>query len=366
MVKTNLRYIFLGVCFLLVFLTYGQTLLSDFVFDDRDIVEHQASLSDLTQIHKTPTLNYWNSGLYRPVTMLSYALNYIIFGPSPWSFHLFNLILYALSVWLFALALEKLFNDKLLAYLAALIFLALPIHAEAVASIVGRTEILTLFFSLLMFWELLKEEIVWWRVGIWFALALGSKETAVAAAPIALLIVYLKEKNLFTRETLLKYLRPALSLLAGGILYFSARWLILGKEYFLKAVATIVENPLMFVSAKERIFTALKVLTMYLQKFFWPVNLCSDYSYNQIPAARNFFNVETLIGAVFLLLFIIGIFVFRKRSPVLSLASAIFLFSFLPISNLIFPIGTIAGERLMYFSSLISPITLAGFPATTP
>ncbi len=337
---------------MLIFLAYGQTLLGDFVFDDRNIVDRQPILSDLTQLYKTLALNYWDSGLYRPVAMASYAFNYIIFGQSPWSFHLVNLILYALSVWLIALILEKLFDDKLLSYLAALIFLALPIHTEAVANIVGRTEILALFFSLLVFWELIREEIVWWRVGIWFALALGSKETAVAAAPIALLIIYLKEKSLFTRETLLKYLRPTLSLLAGGVLYFSARWLVLGKAHFLKAVTTIVENPLMFVSAKERIATALKILTMYLQKIFWPFNLCSNYSYNQIPAVKNFFSAEVLIGAAFLFLLTVGIFIFRKRSPALFLASAIFLFSFLPVSNLFFPIGTIAGERLMYFPSV--------------
>jgi len=351
--KINPRYIFLAVCILLVFLTYGQTLLGDFVFDDRNIVERQSLLSDLTQIHKTLTLNYWDptSGLYRPVAMASYAFNYIVFGQNPWSFHLVNLILYALSVWLLALVLEKLFNDKILSYLAALIFLVLPIHTEAVANIVGRTEILALFFSLLVFWELLREKIVWWRVGIWFALALGSKETALAAAPIALLIIYLKEKGLFTRESLRKYLWPALSLSAGGILYFGARWLVLGKAHFLKATATIVEIPLMFVPAKERIFTALKVLTMYLRKIFWPFNLCSDYSYNQIPVVKNFFSAEVLIGAVFLFLLVAGIFIFRKRSPALSLATAIFLFSFLPISSLFFPVGAIAGERWMYFPS---------------
>jgi len=131
MAKINSRHIFLAVCFLFVFLAYGQTLLGDFVFDDRNIVERQAILSNLTQIHKTLTLNYWDqtSGLYRPVVMASYAFNYIIFGQSPWSFHLVNLILYALSVWLLAIVLEKLFNDKILSYLAALFFLVLPIHA---------------------------------------------------------------------------------------------------------------------------------------------------------------------------------------------------------------------------------------------
>lgn len=361
MTESNQRYIFLGVCFLFVFLIYGQTFLGDFVFDDRNIIDHAATLSDPNQLYRILSSPYWTeeAGLYRPITALSFAFSFFFLGNGAWSFHLVNLILYALSVWLLALVLEKLFNNKILSYLAALIFLVLPIHTEVVANIVSRAEILALFFSLLVFWELLRDKIVWWRVGIWFALALGSKETAIAAAPIALLVVYLKEKNLFTREILLKYLRPALSLSAGGILYFGARWLVLGIANFLKSSTTIVENPLAFVSAKERIFTALNILTMYLQKIFWPINLCSDYSYNQIPPIKNFFNAGVLIGAAFLFLLAIGIFVFSRRSPALSLSSAIFLFSFLPVSNLIFPIGTIAGERLMYFPSVGVSVFLA-------
>lgn len=361
MTKINPRYIFPAICFLLVFLTYGQTLLGDFVFDDRNIIDHAAMLSDPNQLYQTLSSPYWTEevGLYRPITLLSHALNFFFLGNSAWGFHLINLIFYALSIWLLALVLEKLFSNKILSYLAALIFLVLPIHTEVVANIVSRTEILALFFSLLVFWELLRDKIVWWRVGIWFALALGSKETAAATAPLVLLIVYLKEKNLFTRETLLKYLHPGLSLLAGGILYFAARWLVLGGANFLKSSTTIVENPLAFVSAKERIFTALKILTIYLQKIFWPVNLCSDYSYNQIPAVKNFFSAGVLIGVAFLFLLVVGIFIFHRRSPALSLSSAIFLFSFLPVSNLIFPIGTIAGERMMYFPSVGISIFLA-------
>ena len=348
------KLIWLAVCLLAVFIIYGRTLAGDFVFDDRGIVDHQMILSDLNKFDQVLTMPYLTAvegGAYRPTVVASYAFNYILLGSAPWGFHLINLLLYAASIFLLALVLKRLLKNKPLAYLTAALFLVLPIHTEAVANIVGRAEILSLLFSLLVFRELLKKEVVWWRAGIWLALALGSKETAVATAPIAVLIIYLKEKEIFSRLVLQKYAKTILAMFLGGAVYFGLRFLVLG-QYFLKSATSIVENPLQFVSAKERIFTALSVLTMYLEKSFWPFNLCSDYSYNQLPMIKSFFHPATLIGALVIIFFSLAIFMFLKRAPVLALASAIFIFSYLPIANLVFPTGTIAGERLMYYPSL--------------
>jgi len=348
------KIIWLGFCFLAVFIIYGRTLAGDFVFDDRGIVEHRYLLSDLNKFDQVLMLPYFTeaSGLYRPTVLASYALNYIILGSAAWGFHLVNLLLYAASIFLIFLVLKRLFKDKYLAYLTAILFLVLPIHTEAVANIVGRAEILALFFSLLVFLELLKEKIVWWRVGVWLALALGSKETAVAAIPIALLIIYLKEKDFFSRSVLQKYAKTFLGLFLGGVVYFGLRFIVLGRVYFFKAVTSVVENPLQFVSAKERIATAFSVLTMYVKKSFWPLDLCSDYSFNQLPIIKSFLSPGVLFAVLVIIFFSSAIFIFLRRKPILALASAIFIFSYLPIANLIFSTGTIAGERLMYYPSL--------------
>ncbi|MDP2736659.1 MAG: glycosyltransferase family 39 protein [bacterium] len=348
------KLLWLGFCLLAVFIIYGRTLAGEFVFDDRGIIDHQALLSNLNKFDQVLMLPYFTeaAGLYRPTVLASYTFNFVILGSSPWGFHLINLLLYAASIFLIALILKRLFKDKMLAYLTAALFLVLPIHTEVVANIVGRAEILALLFSLLVFWELLKKDIVWWRAGIWLALALGSKETAVAAVPIAFLIVYLKEPEFFSRFILQKYGKTFLGLVSGGAFYFGLRFLVLGKVYFLKAVTSIVENPLQFVSAKERIATALGVLTMYVEKSFWPFNLCSDYSFNQLPIIKSFLSPGTLIGILIIIFFSSAIFIFLRRAPVLALASAILIFSYLPIANLIFSTGTIAGERLMFYPSL--------------
>ena len=348
------KLIFLIICFVIVFLVYGQTLSGDFVFDDRSIVSHYSIFKNVNNLPKVAAMGYWTeeSGLYRPVVLISYALNSAFFGPDPFSFHLINLILYAFIGYLLYLLIRRIFPKKeKLAYLFPILFLVLPIHTEVVANLVGRAEILALLFSLLTFLELGKNKSNFWKAGLWFFLAIGSKEVAIAVLPISLFIVFYKNKCRFNKKNIWDYFSPLIILSVSAFTYFSARFLVLG-QYFFSTNASIVENPLKFVSFGERIATSFKILFLYIKKSLFGFNLCSDYSYNQIPVPESFFNSETLLGLFIFIFFIFNLIFFLKRSPILSLGSAFFLFSFLPVSNLIFPVGTIAGERLMFFPSV--------------
>ena len=341
----NKNALILVLFFVLVFLIYGKTLGGDFVFDDR-LVAGNSNIFHLENFNNILTSPYWSkeSGLYRPVTLLTYAANYSIFGTQPWSFHLVNLILYALSSYLVFVFVKKLTQKELPALLSGLIFLVLPIHSEAVANIIGRAEILALFFSLLFLLEILKEKPKHILAGLWLLLALGSKEIAAAVIPLSLILFLQKNTNLKYKDWSLIFW--------GGFIYFGARLQVLGWNYFSSLETSIVENPLKFESFIPRTATAFKVLSLYLQKTFWPLNLCSDYSYNQIPVLKNFTNIHALFGLTIFLALTALIFIFWRRKPIVSFSAAIFVFSFLIISNIFFTTGTIAGERLMYYPSL--------------
>ena len=352
--KKQKKLVFLCICFVVVFLIYGNTLSGDFVFDDRSIVSHYSFLKDINNLPEVVLMGYWTeeSGLYRPVVLISYALNSAFFGPSPFSFHLINLILYSFIGYLLYLLIRRIFPKKeKLAYLFPILFLVLPIHTEVVANVVGRAEILALLFSLLVFLELAKSKSNFWKAGLWFLLALGSKEVAIAVLPIALFILFYKNKCCFNKKNIGDYFSPLIILFTSAFVYFSVRFLVLG-QYFFSNNATLTENPLKFVSFGERIATSFAILFLYIKKSFLGFNLCSDYSYNQIPVPESFFNFKTLLGLSIFLFFIFSLIFFLRRAPVLALGSAFFLFSFLPVSNLIFPMGTIAGERLMFFPSV--------------
>jgi len=325
---------------------YGVSLYGDFVFDDRGIVDHYAVLQNPFELKQIFSLPYWTeeAGLYRPVTLLSYGVNFLFLGISPVGFHFVNILLYGFIAYFLYKLLKALYADETHAFLAAIIFIFLPIHSEVVANVTGRSELLALFFSLLFLIEVTKEKINPWKLGIFLFLAIASKETGIAVLPIALIVLYIKEKNIS--------LYPILASLTAVLCYFSFRLLVLGQEYFLGIETSIVENPLIKALWQERLPTSLSILSMYVKKTFVPQNLCSDYSFNQISTISNFFHIGPIMGIIIFIAAIISIFYFIKRDPRVSLGSAFFLFAFLPISNLFFPIGTIAGERLMFYPSV--------------
>jgi len=328
----------------------------DFVFDDRGIVDHYSVLSDPFNVKQIFSLPYWNEevGLYRPITLLSYGVNFLFLGTSPVGFHFVNILLYGFIAYFLYKLLKTLHADETYALLAATIFIFLPIHSEVAANVTGRSELLALFFSLLFLIELVKEKINLWKLGAFLFLSIAAKETGIAALPIALVIVFIKEKSSYENIRLLlhKYLYPTLSVLTATLSYFSLRLLVLGQDYFIGIETSIVENPIIKAGWQERIPTALSTLSMYVRKIFVPQNLCSDYSFNQIPVLSNFLNVGSIAGIIIFIAAIISILYFIKRDPRVSLGSAFFLFAYLPISNIFFPIGTIAGERLMFYPSV--------------
>ncbi len=93
-------------------------------------------------------------------------------------------------------------------------------------------------------------------------------------------------------------------------------------------------------------------MLLYLWKTFVPTHLSADYSYNQIPLIKTFFNLNVLIGILFLLLLVVLIFSKRTREYPLGFGSLFFVSTFFIISNFIVPIGTIMAERTFYMPSL--------------
>lgn len=102
------------------------------------------------------------SGPYQPLSWLSYAFDYMIWGMNPMGYHLANLLLHAANSALFYLVSASLFKlsaqeppgtDRLdiniAAAFAALLFSIHPLRAESVAWVTERRDVLSGFFFLL-------------------------------------------------------------------------------------------------------------------------------------------------------------------------------------------------------------------------
>jgi protein O-mannosyl-transferase len=103
--------------------------------------------------HKMGAEQELSAGRYRPLSLVTFALEHQIAGNNPLLSHVVNLVLYLLTIFLlFRLLGRDLFpEDPRLAWLTTFFFAIHPLHTEVVANIKSRDEILSLLFLLLAF-----------------------------------------------------------------------------------------------------------------------------------------------------------------------------------------------------------------------
>ena len=332
----------------LSFLVFGNGISGEFVFDDVTVIQNRPDVKDARNFFNLFVSPYHQNmpktGLYRPFTMTSYAINHYI-NDSPAGFHIVNIIIHALNSFLVFCLVNYLFKNKFLSYAVFLLFLTHPIHTEAVTSIVGRAELWAFFWSLITIHFYIKKKTVLSLTS--FLLALLSKEIAITILPVIFYIDWVLVKN----KLFLSVRRMSFFALPLGV-YMVLRYIVLGRYFVEDAVTTLITNPLKFAPLGERLITAINVLYLYVEKLIWPVRLSADYSYNSIPVISNPLNPYFLFGIVFLSLLLFLLFYKKTNKTELGLGSVFFLFPYLMISNLIKPVGTIMGERLMYLPSL--------------
>lgn len=90
---------------------------------------------------------------WRPLTVLSFRLDFALAGARPFPFHLHNALLHGLCAAAVAAVLLRwrAAGDDLAAHAAAFAFAAHPVHTEAVANITGRAEVLSALLCLVAF-----------------------------------------------------------------------------------------------------------------------------------------------------------------------------------------------------------------------
>jgi len=325
-------------------LVYGNTLPNSFTFDDDAyILSNPAvtnlSVSGLFQPAKADSVLRF----FRPVAFATYELNWALAGAHPLGYHLFNLVLHTVVSLLLFLVLRKLFEEvqrgATIAWVAALLFAVHPVHTEAVASIVGRSELLAAAFLLAAWLLHLYDRLL--PALVCFALALLSKESAMAFLPLALAGDYARGK----RTPLYRY-----SWIAGvAVAYLALLWKMQGGQFGEKVVL-FLNNPLARLPANLRILNALRVAWKYVGLQLYPARLSCDYSYNAILLFASWRHAA-LPAVATLLVLVVWIWTLWTRRNEWFLAGAIYLAGFAVTANILVPTGTIMGERLAYLPS---------------
>ncbi|MGA2769201.1 MAG: hypothetical protein ABSG26_00150 [Bryobacteraceae bacterium] len=155
---------------------FGASLGSGFHFDD------YAIFSDPVLTSRWGWLGVWGWRQTRPLTYLSFWLNYQTGGQNPLGYHALNLLLHLGAVLLAYECLRRILPERA-ALVAAALFAVHPLQAEAVDYVWGRSIVLAalLSFAALLCWITGRP----WAAVAYFAAALLAKEEC-AAFPLVL------------------------------------------------------------------------------------------------------------------------------------------------------------------------------------
>ncbi len=342
---------------------YANTFNHEYVYDDIIVIQSNsvvqkgiAGIPDLLTKDSFYGYNQGNSdltgGRYRPLSLITFALEHELFGNNAPFAHIMNVLLYALTCVLLLFTLYLLFPSlsPLIIFGGALLFVVHPSHTEVVANIKSRDEILCLLFILatFFFWmKLLKEKkVLFLIVALFaFALALLSKEQAI------LLLVWLPLAWWLNKETTVKRILISLIpfIIVAGF-YLFIRSLFVGTIGD-RVSDDIMNNPYLLASGLEKLASIFYALLLYLVKSFYPYSLSYDYTYNAIPYS-NFSQPQVWFS---LLLFSamsvwIVVSIFKKQYHALLLL--IWLLPIILVSNLFFNVGAPFADRFLFLPSI--------------
>lgn len=350
-------------CPLLALLLYLPTLGHDFVFDDRGVIEANPLMRDIRDLPRLLVTPYWNAPqrsrtLYRPLTSLSFALDRAVSGMRPAWFHAVNAVLHAFATLLVTLlALELMPGRAAGAAAAGALFAVHPVHVEAVAGIVGRSEILAaigVMAAILCHRRALVAAAG--RAGPWMAAAwtaslcgMLAKESAIVVPAIGLLAetVMPETRGAPRRRRVVLYAGYA----AAAALYLGARAAVLGGLGLGRPIP-FVDNPAASAGPLDGRLTGLGTLARYARLLVWPQPLSADYSYDQIPVIHSLFDPLAIAGLLILIAVVGGGAWLLRLSPVCGFALLFMAASAALTTNVVLFIGTLMAERLMYLPSV--------------
>src|SRR5579863_226410 len=132
--QTNRPTVTYALLSFLACLPYLNTLANKFVYDDGFQVVGNPYAHSFKYLPQILTTTVWSfqgaqgvSNYYRPMMTLGYLLTYQIAGLIPFTFHLVNVLLNGMVVWLVFAILRRLSGDRV-AVIAAGLFALHPIH----------------------------------------------------------------------------------------------------------------------------------------------------------------------------------------------------------------------------------------------
>ncbi len=344
---------------------YALALGNGFAFDDAVLIPGDPRVvgGHIGQLLAKP---YWTDpgfGLYRPLTSITFALDWALSnGAAAW-FHFSNVVWHALASLLVYLLLTRFFRPAA-ALAGSLVFALHPVHVEAVANVVGRSELIAAVFFLAAC-------LVWTEASLTvrarvtltalcYGLAMLAKESAVVLPAVLLLLDATQLRPV--RACLRRRGRDYALLTAVLLLFLLIRWRVLGD------IAPTRLDPSLEVTTGlgDRLLTALQAWPVALRLLVFPRTLLADYG-PRILMPISQWTLLALLGLFLLAATTIGgVWALLRGSAFWALGLLWFPITILTVSNLIIPVGVLVAERTLYLPSFALSFGIAAAVSQVP
>jgi len=368
-----------GLCALAVLAVYWPGRENGFIWDDLSYFVHSSALRDPAQwkeaLFKPPT----GEAVFRPLTLLSYAVQLWAGQTDPAPFHVANLLIHAVNVILVTLLAYHMFGRNSPAgvgaasvLLCGLVYGLHPALTEPVLWIAGRFDLLmTMFLLLALLLDQTSPAASWSRalgVGLLFCVALLCKETAVGFL-FVLPLMHLAAD----REPGPLRLSAATRVLASCRRVYAALLLALGAYLLLRLAVLGPYLGMERVMARydsvgppgQRVSIVFESLAHYLMETVW---IAGDLAPNRaLPLPVDGWSAvlaaATVAGVVILACVAIRFTAAWRAPGALALA---FLAALVPVSNIV-PAPTYTDElqiasRYLAFPMVFACLALATLP----
>jgi len=339
----------------LTLLAHVRGLQGQFVeWDDTNHITRNAAIRALTFENVRVMFSTPVAKLYCPLTWLSYAVDYQIWGRNPFGYHLTNLVLHLANTLLVLVLVQKLLRGRYehataAALLTAAIFGVHPLRVESVAWATERKDVLFAFFyfcALLAYWRWTNTR--QWRdygicLGLFAASAL-SKSAAVTLPFVMLLIDHFVARRKAWEE---KIPFLAISLVITAVTFLCQAG---GRG------ETVVRPALIPLWARLGLVGYCSLF--YVKKFFWPFHLSAVYPVFDEMHWTIFISLGYVAAFAIVAALVVAA---RRRWPALLPSWLFYIITLSPTIGLV-PVGIhIVADRFSYVPliGLALPVSMA-------
>jgi len=345
----------------------------DYAYIVGNIHIRSLSWTNLKWLFTDASIDYWH-----PLSMLSHALDYALWGSNPVGHHLTSILLHAANTFLVVCLIAKLLESAaggcaviaqpdsdarpegflgehgilITATTTGALFGLHPLHVESVAWVTERKDVLCGFFFLLAILTYANyvnarersqktRRSYYIATVILFVLALSSKAMAVTLPAVLLILDWYPFRRICSWRQLVTATVEKAPFIVFSIIISILTFSVHNEA---RAVVSYAVIP-----PADRVFIAFRALGVYLWKMAVPLNLLPFYAY---PRNISGTSIEYLAAVIFVFVTTFWCLLSARRHPLFLAAWAYYTVMLIPVLGIVQVAGYSMADRFTYLPSL--------------